>query len=275
MNWVVSSVKGLLLAILKFLPYILVACFITGIAFNYGNVPRSAFLDNLHAIIVSLCWFVPLGYVLNFLFNYIQIPFALLGKPAVFFIFTVKTYYLSLYCCLFIKVLIQRGYNINSFLVTVLLSLFLLLYHLPGTRQNDTVTNWSIILAFLQGVISVILIVVLPFFNSYILPQPASWYISFVLWLVDVPVIGWLLSVIFTSLALWLLWGALLYVIIFMLGLIRQKLNYQTNGLDAEEPQVQNAHLTNTDDLMEERSAARSKILEKWAKEKAERNKNE
>lgn len=196
-------------------------------------------------------------------------------SPPFFFIFTVKTYYLSLYCCLFIKVLIQRGYNINSFLVTVLLSLFLLLYHLPGTRQNDTVTNWSIILAFLQGVISVILIVVLPFFNSYILPQPASWYISFVLWLVDVPVIGWLLSVIFTSLALWLLWGALLYVIIFMLGLIRQKLNYQTNGLDAEEPQVQNAHLTNTDDLMEERSAARSKILEKWAKEKAERNKNE
>lgn len=168
------------------------------------------------SIVYTVFLFIPFAYLCDFLFNILQIPFALIHRYAARLVYLYKTYIVCQFFSLLASVYVPK-FNLSPIILLILYSIILFIIHssaysdvLNNDYQNGTHNApFCAIVAFL----SIPTLWIIYFLNIRTLNQPAMWFFKAIYFLYDVPIIGSVLKFISRAIS----GGAILFFIIFLI----------------------------------------------------------
>lgn len=140
-----------------------------------------------------LVMFIPVCVLLMYAFNFIQMPFAIIGRIPVYCVLTVKTYLLSLFFAVPTTSVMKQGLSpIPFFLFFGYMLFFFYKIDLDEAKENGDkgASNFALFSAIAAPVLYIVL--------TFIPNAPgASWYITYLALYVkitEIPVIGYLID---------------------------------------------------------------------------------
>lgn len=148
-------------------------------------------LDHIEFIGFCLILFEVFSMLITAIFGIIQIPFALIGRPAVYIVLLFRTYLLSLFAAVCVFIASHNGLTVIPFIVIFVIVLFGEFMEPFSNNQTDS-SNQNYI--FFSAILSIIIFFVLYLTNYFPLIQIPMFFFSAASWLLSLPVIGSILN---------------------------------------------------------------------------------
>lgn len=191
---------------------------------------------------------IPLMFLVDFVFNILQLPFALINRFAVYIVFAFKTYIVCLYYVLLIDYGIMK-YDLLALPLVIAFSI-ILLYMMnmavgSGSRDND---NSATVVLGIFSYLTVPLIFILYYFNIRYFDNQLGWIIKLFDQILSFsPILNFFLTIIGTSILL-IIFGLFSLGILMRIKRNRYQKNMDNNYIneDINETTIDNSKLYNT-----------------------------
>lgn len=194
------------------MPWVFSLILIIVLAFVFASLQKIPFFAFMSAF--TLCY-IPFLFLLSASFRIIQIPFALIGRWAVYVCLLAETYFFTQ----FFHAMVQTGissFNLSKISLLLFFS-FLILTTLPLLFNGANSKRESAFLyALFSACLSIVLLFTFTYTEFFAVMHPISWSISLSIWLSDLPLIGSIIS----SLSLPLFFVILLYSCLTILSVL-------------------------------------------------------
>lgn len=169
-------------------------------------------MEYISAILITIFYLIPFAYLIDIIFNLIQIPFAIAGKVPVYVIMLYKTYLTCQFFNFFAHSYVDNNL-LNPFPFLIVYSIILLF--LIGAPINNEHDNANRTYIFISMCISIPILWLIYFFNISVLAQPVEWFAELIKLMLQIPVIGNILEFILNALS-----GGLAIVFIIIVAIL-------------------------------------------------------
>lgn len=178
----------------------------------------------LQFLAIAFLLFIPFSYMISFVSNFVQIPFAALGKYPPLLVIGFRNYLLILLFNFIIHDFVSKGaLSVVLLIISSLILYFFLAseaHRLKGIRDDQAYYLYILLL------LSIIALWVMYFTHFFGLHFLVDWYFSLFAWLETLPVIGWILHAISGAGIVAFIFTLLIVVLFIIAKVIKVKKNY-------------------------------------------------
>lgn len=179
-------------------------------------------MNYIKAILSIIFISIPFLCLFEYIFNIIQIPFAVIHRYAVRIVFIYKMYLTCQFYFVMTKYLSDK-YDVNP-IILLLIGTFFVFLSTSAVDHKDESTDKFVSITTL---LSIPILWIIYYFKITILSQPIIWFCNLLYFIYRIPIIGRIITFIASTISGWfliVLFIGIIGLIIFLLGNLIKKI---------------------------------------------------